>query len=141
MNVGYSYNGRNNILMQRTESDQYFFSHEARANASWLWKKPGLTLSLFYKFNGRMQSFQYDIVSDQIHQGYISSFSLLDGSVSRAFFSHRMQVTCGVRNILDVRNVNATLTGGPHSGGSSSMPAAMGRTVYTSLRFTIEHVK
>lgn len=134
--LGYSYTGKNNSLMHLTSQNTFFFSHEARANFSYIFQKPDLNISLFYKYNGKIQNYQYDIIGDKVTLGYIDPFSLFDITAGKNFLNKSLRITTGVRNIFNVTNVAASISAGVHSTGSNSTQAAMGRTLFVSLSYT-----
>lgn len=134
--LGYSYTGKNNSLMHLTSANTFFFSHEARANFSYIFNKPDMTVSLFYKYNGKVQNYQYDIIGDKITLGYIDPFSLFDITAGKNFFHKSVRITTGVRNIFNITNVAASISAGIHTSGSNTTQAAMGRTVFISLSYT-----
>ncbi len=139
--AGYSYTGKNNSLMNLTSNNEFFFSNEVRANFNYQFIKADMTASIFYKYNGRLQNYQYDITSKQITLGYIDPFSLLDVSVGKNFFKKSLNITTGVKNIFNVTNIAASISSGVHSSGTNIAQAAMGRTFFIGVRYTIEKNK
>ena len=137
---GYSYTGTNREL-QNISDKTFFFSNEVRTNFNYVFKKPDVNFSVFYKYNGKMQNYQFDVVSQQITLGYIDPFSLLDVSVGKGFFKHALNITAGVKNILNVTNVAASLSAGIHSSGSNTAQAAMGRILFIGVHYTFEKSK
>ncbi len=136
--TGYSYTGKNNSLMNLTSANDFFFSNEARANFTYKFLKPDISFSIFYKYNGRLQNYQYDIVANKITLGYIDHFSLLDVTAGKNFFQKSLNITMGLKNILNITNVAASISSGIHSSGTNLAQAAMGRTFFVSLRYTFQ---
>lgn len=133
--AGYSYTGRRNGFANDKGNNKMFFAHEARASASYTYKKSKTILSLFYKFNGKLQVYQYDFINDEVNLSYINPFSLFDASVSQPLWKDRFNITVGSKNMFDVKNVAASMSGGVHQGSSSSAMAGMGRTFFISVRY------
>jgi outer membrane receptor for ferrienterochelin and colicins len=61
---------------------------------------------------------------------------VLDVTLSQPFFKKRLNTTLGVKNILDVRNVRASIVGGVHQSSSNNAMVAMGRTLFFSIRYS-----
>ncbi len=97
-----------------------------------------ILLSIFYKYNGRLQNYQYDIIAQKINLGYMDPFSLLDVTAGKNFFNKSLNITMGVKNILNVTNIAASISSGIHSSGTNIAQAAMGRTLFISLRYTFQ---
>ncbi len=137
--VGYALTGINNTLQQSniTNTNAYFFTSEIRSNIVYTFQKRSITLSAFYKYNAKQRNYQYDLLSGTIINGYISGYHLLDASASKAFFSKQLSVTAGLKNILNVVNINANIPSGVHSSGSNNASIAMGRTFFVSCAYTL----
>ncbi|MFI5221530.1 MAG: TonB-dependent receptor plug domain-containing protein [Bacteroidia bacterium] len=134
--LGYSYTGKSNSLMDLTSVNEFFYTHEFRINYNYEFKKPELSFSVFYKYNGRFQNYQFDYVANKVNLGYIDPYSLLDASCGKYFFHRSLKLTMGVRNILNVVNVAASLSAGIHSSGTNVAQAAMGRSLFVGLQYT-----
>ena len=85
-----------------------------------------------YKYTGKKPL--YSLVNGNGNeQGYLYSYNTLDVSLTRNFWKDRIQLTCGVKNILNVNNV---LTNGAVPFGHSSSDSEdinWGRTYFVSL--------
>ena len=61
---------------------------------------------------------------------------MIDGTIKKALFSNKLEVTAGVRNILDVTSVNTTAQpGGAHSGPPVSQLLGYGRSYFLKLLY------
>jgi len=136
--TGYSYTGKSNSLLALTSADQFFFSNEWRANFTYKFLTPDISVSIFYKYNGRLQNYQFDYVANKVNLGYMDPFSLLDVSAGKNFYKKSLNITLGIKNILNVTNIAASISSGVHSSGTNTAQAAMGRTVFISLRYTFQ---
>lgn len=125
--LGGSYIGRSGVDVSTMS-----YSPEVRSNMSFNSEKTGLTVSLFYKYTGKLQTF-YKSSDGQILQNYISSFNTLDITASKSLWKRRINLTAGCKNVLNVKNVQANVQGGVHGAGSNSAPMAWGRTVFIKL--------
>jgi outer membrane receptor for ferrienterochelin and colicins len=132
--LGYGLTGRTNSYNPK---DEFYTSNEFRANFTYTHPKRKTALALFYKYNGKVQAYQYSYMNDEVVLGYIDAFSLLDASVSQPFWSKRVSLTVGVKNIFDVTNVRANISGGVHQSSSNNAMIAIGRNYFFSLKFNI----
>lgn len=131
---GYGYAGRTNSY---SPTEQYYFSNEYRFNFTYTHPKKQTSLALFYKYNGKVQAYQYQVFNNEVSLGYINAYQLLDASISQPFWKKRLQCTAGIKNILDVTNIQANLSGGVHQASTGNAMIAMGRTYFISIRFTL----
>jgi outer membrane receptor for ferrienterochelin and colicins len=132
--LGYACTGRNSSY---SPDNSLYFSNEYRANFSYTLPKRGTSFAIFYKYNGKLQSYQLNYMNNEVEMGYINAFSLLDASISQPFLGKRFLVTAGVKNILDVTNIRASISGGVHQTGGNTAMVAMGRTYFAALRFNL----
>ena len=130
--VGGNATGRNDDLAQQ-QSQRWLWSCEGRANVSRSWQRTGLTAQVFFKHQGRLQSYAYQ--SDgTVGRSAIAAFQVADASVTKRFWARRAGVTAGCKNLFDVRNVATILAGGGmHAGGGTSTPMMTGRIFFLRL--------
>lgn len=133
--LGYSYTGKNNSIMKAASTDKFFYSNEFRANATYKFAKADLTFALFYKYNGKLQNYQYNYTSNEITLGYINPYSTLDASLSKNLLRKKLSITAGVKNILNIVNVSANMSTGVHSAASDNATIGMGRTFFISTKY------
>jgi len=132
LEAGTALNG-NQVSSQNVKSP-LVFSPEASLNASYEFTKIKTRVAIFYKFNGRLQSYAVS-GKDELMPFYIGSYHTVDITVSKNFWQNKITFMLGGRNLLDVRNVTAQSGGGAHSAGASSQAVGMGRSVFAGLRF------
>lgn len=133
VSVGASYIGRRNRLENVDASTKFYFSPEVSAEVSYRIPKAEVTVSVFNKYNGEVQSVFID-GNGNLNNQYLQAYNTLDVSLNRSFWENRINLTFGAKNLLNVTNINATATG-VHSSGNSA-PIAWGRTFFASLNFT-----
>lgn len=138
LSIGLAYTGRYNQLNATKTGDlrQYFYTPEA--NTSFSYRFPSsLSFNLFYKYSGALQTYVTAEDSDDITVGRIESYHWLDFNTSKSL-SKRLEMTMGVRNLLDVRRINNTgSTGGTHSGGAT-VPVSYGRSYFIKLNYNLK---
>ena len=140
MQVGYAYSAKQNSIMAKAGTNTYFYTNEFRANTSYTFTKTETSISMFYKFNGTVQNYQYNVGDNTIILGHIAAFSLLDFTVNKYFFKRKVNVTFGSKNILNTTNVQANLVTGPHGSAANSALIAMGRTYFATLKINLDFI-
>jgi outer membrane receptor for ferrienterochelin and colicins len=135
LNAGTGAVGRYNQLSESADAPTFSYSPEVNGSVSYLLAKPNITLSAFYKYNGKLPS--YEIADEKLKQTFISPYSLMDVSVQKSFWQNRLAITIGCKNVLNVINVAATQSGGAHSSANSSMAIGSGRNFFVKLVWNI----
>jgi outer membrane receptor for ferrienterochelin and colicins len=110
-----------------------FNAFEATANARYFLKPAGVSFNVFYKFTGSMYQLSALPDGNAIYDVKLPSYSMLDLSAGRRFFKGHIDLTAGVKNVLDVKRLTPTgsLATGPHtSGGGDLLP----RRVFVTVR-------
>ena len=69
---------------------------------------------------------------------YVGDFHMLDFNISKQFLKEKLQLSAGLKNMLNVNNVNASMSGSTHDGSSSSTPVSMGRTYFIKLNYVFQ---
>ncbi len=138
INVGGTYNGiYNSISDLRDEVDRFSHSPEIRVNGTYRIKKIKTSISLFYKYTGRVVSFTID-ENDNVRTGTLEDYHTLDVSASKKFWKDRLIWTIGGKNLFNVTGVTtSSVNQGAHSGNSSTTLTAWGTSVFTSLKFNL----
>lgn len=139
ISAGYAYIGKRNNLGLATITPEWFYTHEVRLNAGYTIKKTGTTLSVFTKYNGFMQAYQFNYFQNKVVLSNIEGFTLIDATATQHFFNRKITITGGMKNLLNVRNINASLLTGVHGNSSNFALAGFGRTVFISIKFNFEH--
>jgi len=133
-NAGAAYIGVNSQLANDYDSDRFDYYPEATSSITYDWQRFGIRTSLFYKFQGRLPIPRLD-ENDDLYLTYIDEYHTLDMNVARSFWREQLTFTVGVKNLLDVQNVNGSISDGVHSSGGSTIPIAMGRLYFLKLDF------
>jgi outer membrane receptor for ferrienterochelin and colicins len=132
VDVGLVVTGRYNVAREQNNAlPSMLFSPEVRTQLSYTFKKINLTLAGFYKYNGRIPGFL--VVSGETKQTTIGDYHLLDATVTKGFWKNRIQISVGAKNLLNVRNVQASAVSTVHSGGGS-MAIGTGVSGFVSFR-------
>ena len=116
----------------------YRFSADMNMNIGWNIPALKLRLSMFYKYTGTTWLFSID-GSDNIEFGRLDPYQDLDFTVVRKFFSNKLTVSTGIKNILNNTNINryGVASTGVHSGGTGESPVGYGRVYFLKLSYAI----
>lgn len=134
--TGFNYTGRYNDLSETESVPEFNFSPEVSENISYRFIKQKISISLFYKYNGKLPG--YILVKDEVQQTSLSDYHTMDVTASKLLFKDRIGITIGCKNLFDVKNINSTaVSGGVHSSSSSSVPLSTGRNYFIKLTLSL----
>jgi len=134
--------GRYNSLSENEISDEKHnvleFSYSSSYNASVNYTFPRYYLStiIYYNFIGKLPLFYQDS-NNEIIESEIASYSLLDFVLKKSFFSGKINLSLGMKNLFDVQEISSLSSSGAHSSSSNSQSVGYGRTFFTSLNFRL----
>lgn len=139
-NLGFSYIGRlNQISADEQGVEEFFYSPEFNANLTYTFTKSRTTVSAFYKYTGRLQSFftETNAQNEQVISiGEINDFHWLDATIVQSF-KESFEFTFGARNVFNITNVNNSgIGGGAHAGGPS-VPISYGRSYFLKVSYNL----
>ena len=135
-NFGVSLTGISNSLSDSSEEGykKYYFYPQIQANFSYFIPKANLSFNLFNKWNGARKDFILSGIDNSAEQITLDAYYLMDFTIQKGFWKNRIRLNGGIKNILDVTNLNGTSsTSGGHSGSTSTQIAA-GRTYFIGLK-------
>jgi outer membrane receptor for ferrienterochelin and colicins len=135
VSLGYAYTGNKNNFDNSSSSNKYYFNNEGRVNLTYNFIEKHLSLSLFCKLNGKFQSYQFVPETNSTILTYINPYSILDISASKSILKQKLQISLGLKNLSNLRNVNASFASGPHNSMSNSAMMGMGRSLFLTLRY------
>ena len=123
------------------ESDgPWLWTPELRGSLSRQWREQGLTASLFWKYTG--QQVNYALVNNvDLVRGTIAPYHMADVTMSKRLLAGRITLSAGCKDLFNVQNLNASLAGGVHNAGGTSVPMSTGRTVFLRIEFKLERKK
>ena len=117
----------------------YYTSPEVSASFNYWRASKKFSFNIYYKYTGKSR-FLYEEINEQnnaleLRQGLIDPYHLLDLTVNQKLWKDRFILGLGLKNILDVKTLNTSGTGGNvHSSGSGSVNQAWGRTFVVTLK-------
>lgn len=129
--IGYDFYNTNNFNMR--------YSTDFVAMTSYFFPKIDLSMQLDYKYTGERLQLTVDSEGNQVSEGAVAAYNMLNYSATKNFKNKRFSLTTGVKNILDVKNVTNTTQGSAHS-GTSNMLIAWGRTYFLSFKYNLNKI-
>ncbi len=133
-NFGFSYTGISNTSYKNQESNpRFFFYPQVQANFSYFFRKANLSLSIYNKWNGSRKDFRLNSLDNRTEQITIEGYNLIDFTVQKGFWENRISINAGIKNILNVANINGSSSSGAHSGNEGTQIAA-GRTYFVGIK-------
>ncbi len=117
---------------------EYKFSGDITANIGWYIPSAKLRLSAFYKYTDRTWLFSVD-ENNEVKTGKMNAYHNLDFTILRKFYSNRLMISAGVKNILNNTNINITgnIPTGAHTSEGGNSPVGYGRLVFLKLSYLL----
>lgn len=137
--AGGSLIGRYNELSSDfPEVVDFSYSPEVRGSINYKIVKWKTSVNCFYKYTGKLPGFMLD-ENGNPSPTEVGDFHMLDFNLSKHLLKDKLQLSLGLKNMLNVINVNASMSGGAHSESSSSTPVSMGRTYFIKLNYAFQN--
>jgi outer membrane receptor for ferrienterochelin and colicins len=116
---------------------QFHYSTDLNAMVTYNLEKFNASITANYKYTGRFPLLTPDGTFDN---QYVEGYSNLDLSIMKSFMQNMFSVTAGGKNLLDVRDVSASIVNsGAHSGGGDGASrVAWGRTAFVKLTYNFK---
>lgn len=133
--------GRYNPLSKTEAIEEYTWAVEMNGQLSYHFADLGMKAALFLRHNDRLLRYYQALDKEGntvARQSVLDGFTLADFTLRQSLWKDRLQLSGGVKNLFDVRNVlfsgNA---GGAHSGNDGVSPVAMGRNYFLRLEWRL----
>jgi outer membrane receptor for ferrienterochelin and colicins len=123
---------------KRQSLGDYRFTGDINANIGWYIPAFKLKLSAFYKYTDRSWLFSVD-ENNNVKIGKMNAYHNLDFTILRKFWSNRLTLSTGVKNILNNTNINISgnVPNGAHTTDSGNSPVSYGRLVFLKASITL----
>lgn len=132
-NLGGAYIGLYSQQAYEAAYPNYAYYPEVTSNLTYEWPKPGISVSTFYKYQGRLPGTSVDSDGDLLLT-YVEDYHTLDANVQKHFFDKRAILSVGAKNLFNVQNVATTQTsGGAHSSGGGTRAVSAGRLYFLKM--------
>ncbi|MFM7078679.1 MAG: hypothetical protein ACKOYC_02685, partial [Bacteroidota bacterium] len=129
--VGWSIYGKEQSLDGESSGMNNY--SEAFARVSYHFGRKDFSIDAWFKFNGSSPGYILN-ETNTITTYENPSYSMLDFALSKRTLKFAT-IQLGIRNLLDVTDVNASVTGSAHNDGSGSIAVGTGRTYFLKLSF------
>lgn len=141
--LGTSVNGFQRLFNNTANQLDYFlFNWTINANLTYYFKKLDIKLTSVNKFNSFNPFVVYNLQSNMVEESSLSAFMYSDLSASTNVWNDKLNITLGVKNIFDIKNLRVTgFSGNFHSAGSGEVNNLWGRTIFTSITLNLDNVK
>ncbi len=135
--IGVSYIGYYNYLQENTalkgNLTKFAWSPEVNANIAYQFAKLKAGVGLYYKFTGKIPTYQLDTNND-IVLSERQAFHWADFTATKSLFKY-FTLQAGIKNLFDVKRLNSSAaSGGAHSSGSVTN-YAYGRSYFAGIIF------
>ncbi len=135
INTGFGYTAINNGI--NTVGNGYFGYTEF--NAGIIQNFRGNVLSASMKYNGRQRIYLIDAESAEVTERETRDYAFLDIQWSRYFFKGHLKMNVGVKNLLNVGNIQSiTASGGAHGSSDVALPVGTGRGYFVRMEYKIK---
>ncbi len=139
--TGASYIGRYQQLSENdiAEIPEFVYSPEVNMSFQYQFENIGLKPAIFYKYTGANKDYRLvtnDAGESQPELQQIDPFHWLDCTLTQSF-SKSLNISAGVKNILNIETINNNLGGGGVHGGNQSgqISVAYGRSFFIRMQY------
>jgi len=132
--LSYTYTQQYNILFETESATKYLNVHQFANSLSFEIPKTNMRAVITHNYFGKQTRFYIDD-QDELQQGYIGRYQLLNATLSRNFWNKRLFIAMGAKNILDTQTaalVNSQASA--HSSAGNSQLLNWGRTYFVRLK-------
>jgi outer membrane receptor for ferrienterochelin and colicins len=137
--IGLVETGRKNVIeAEQNDVKDFFYSTDLNTSLTYSFQKIKLDFSVFYKYTGKLPQY-YQTTEGDLKEGYIEAYNTMDITLNKRFFKDNLKVSAGVKNLFDVKTLNASgggSVGGVH-GGSGGTLIGYGRSYFMGLSYSI----
>jgi outer membrane receptor for ferrienterochelin and colicins len=134
MNASFNYTGIFNGVDESQK--EFFFSPQVVLQPSYKFKKTNTSVNLFFNYFGAVSRVFSDTASSAVNIQEQDAYSMFDITAGQLLMNKKMQLNVGVRNLLNVVNINSNTTEvGAHTPSTTFISVSPGRTFFISLRY------
>lgn len=134
---GFVLTGRQSEIENVETQSAMYYSPEYKGTVLYELKKIGGNLSAYYKYNGSLPIYYNDDLGNT-EIATAAAYEMVDLSATKYFLKKSLNLTVGVKNLLDVQNIiSSGSASGNHTSDAGSIPVSWGRTFFASIKWTI----
>lgn len=128
--------------LDAVSDDAFLYSLQLNSSATYNIPKWNTMFSIYYKYNGKYQQYVQSTVNTvaSFELSEVDSYGWMDASVRKTFFKNKFEVTAGARNILNITDVQSSISGGgnsAHAAASSALQLGYGRSYFLKLTYNL----
>ncbi|WP_435136162.1 TonB-dependent receptor plug domain-containing protein [Formosa sp. A9] len=120
-------------------NNDFLYNMQLNSTVSYLVPNWNTSFALYFKYVGQQHQFVEETNDNgdaEYVKGTTDPYSWLDFTAKKSFFNNAFEITGGIRNLLDVTEVNTTaVSGGAHNGPASSLLLGYGRSYFIKLAY------
>ena len=98
---GVSILSKYNSFTQEYDTEDFIVTNRINASAKYTFKKIATSFNLFFKHSGKDMGYFVEKSTGDLIKTEIDHYSLLDFNVYKSFFKNKLNLTAGVKNILN----------------------------------------
>ena len=126
----------NGLNAENTKQD-FYYSPQYRGSLLYNIRRYNVSIASYLKHYG-VQKGVITGESGRVEEISIDSYTMLDVIVSKNLFQNRISFSTGVKNLLDVTDINSSaVSGGVHGSGGANNITAMGINYFLALRLNL----
>ena len=136
-NSAVSYYGNYNSQYDNNgKENKYFYSSDVSNGLRIKLDSSKTIVNLKHKYTGRIRSFYFDD-NKKLKESKIASYNTIDASVSRGFVKNKLKVAVGVKNLMNVTNVNMVgqVFGVSKAKEATALSVLWGRSFFVSMNY------
>lgn len=141
--IGASLNGYQRLFSNSVNQiDKVLFNWTVNANLTYWYKKWDVKFTSINKFNSQNPFVIYNLQSNLVERSEIPTYFYSDFNASKTVWDNRLNITLGVKNIFNVKNLRVTgYSGNVHSAANGEVNNLWGRSLFTSITLNLDNVK
>lgn len=132
--LGVAYIGRYNKFSNNFDTETFLYTPELTSSLHYEIPGPKLKLNLFYKYIGPKPGFYINQNSGDLTKFIRKEIHHMDFSLSKSVFSSKLHISAGVKNLLNVTNIESVTTFGD---AHNSEMYLWGRTYFINLNIKL----
>jgi outer membrane receptor for ferrienterochelin and colicin len=124
------------VFNQGINNSKHLSTPELRFACNYQIKKWNASSGIYLKYVGKSQTYiNSGLNSVDIAQA--DAYTFLDWTLSKKFY-RITTITTGIKNILNVTNINSNaVSSTPHAGSGNQLPMAMGRLFFVEIKIEL----
>ena len=103
--AGFSVLSKYNAFTNDYNTEDYIVTNNLNASINYTFKRIATTFNLYYKHTGEEIGYFVDKSSEDLVKTELSPYNLLDFTAFRSFYKDRINITLGIKNILNETNL------------------------------------